>query len=141
MDYRAILKKYDSFFGDEYDLENLSEEQIEEIIETENDLGKWLDSLLLSYKINSGRKKKYEKIEKTLKTLISWFMRRMEMDKYENDDAKVSTTFYFKYESDVSKVPTEYMMISWSRIQSALRKWLSVDGIVPTEKYPTRLIR
>lgn len=141
MDYRTILEKYDSFFGDEYDLEDLSEEQIEEIIETENDLGKWLDSLLLAYKINSARKKKFEKIEKKLKTLISWFMRRLEMDKYESDDAKVSTTFYFKYESDVSKIPAEYMMLSWSRIQSALRKGIDVDGVIPTDKYPTRLIR
>ena len=141
MDYKNILEKYDQFFWEEFDIDNATEEQIEEIIASEEELWKWLDSLILAYKINNTRKKKFEKREKLLKTLISWFMRRLEIEKYENDDSKISTMYYFKYETDQEKIPSEYLQISSSKIQSALRKWEKIEGIIPTDKYPSRSIR
>lgn len=141
MDFKEILRQYDMFFGENVDLDDLSEEEIEEIIVAQENLGKALDSLILVFQINKQRKKKYEKRENALKKLISWCMRRMEVESYETEDGKVRTQFYYSFDTDMQKLPDEYVMASNAKIQGALRRWESVPGVIATDKRPTRIVR
>lgn len=137
--YNQLKNIYDSFLDDGELV--ISEDQLEEYLSNRSDIQWLLESVLVGYKTVKNRIKNLQTEEKMLKTIIGGCMNRLDIDEIKTDDAKVSTQQYFKIEVDLEKLPKEYLMQSSAKIQSALRKWQQIDGVVAVSEYKTRTIR
>gem|GEM_PF-4297895 len=78
MDITKLIDAYDSYFGDEFlDVNDLTDEQIDEIIDIEQDMGKAVDSLIIAKKLHANRRQIAEKKEKLANKVIARILKRI----------------------------------------------------------------
>lgn len=133
-----IIKQYDQLLEN---LGKLEDSQIDELLANQSNQLDLINPLMLYAKIHGERRRIAEKEEEKAKTLIKRIMVRSWLTEHESEDGKVKGTIEYRYETDLTKLPREYLMESSAKIRSALRKGESIDWITPTEWYLSITIR
>lgn len=131
-DAQELIKKFDELHGSIVEATKLSDEQIDEILDSEADIANLQDSLLTLYSINRNRKLTAEKIMKFAQTFINRIMIRMKITEVANQDAKAKAVPKAQYEiMDITQVPPEYTRIThnYQAINKALVSGETIHGV------------
>lgn len=119
-----IIKQYDELVEQ---LGKLEEEQIDQLLENQSNQLDLINPLMLYAKIHAERRKKAEKEEDKAKSIIKRIMVRSGITDHESEDGKIKGTIEYRYETDLEKLPKEYLMVNSASIRSALRKDQKID--------------
>jgi len=134
MDITKLIESYDTYFGDEpVDPNKLTDEQIDEIIWLEIDMSKAVDSLIIAKKLYANRRQIVEKKEKVTTKMIARLLKRMGKQSWETEDGKAKFCISHVFDVDMEQIPSEYVSTNRSRINSALTKGASIDGVTVTD--------
>ena len=117
-------------------VDDLTDEQIDEVIALESNLDQSFDALISAKKFYAERKKIAEQNEKLATRILLKIMKLQGVEKKEWENGKASMQFTRKFETDLEKLPKEYLSVNHMSITSKLNKWESIDGVVPTDKFP-----
>lgn len=133
-----IIKQYDELVESLWKLE---EEQIDQLLENQSNQLDLINPLMLYAKIHAERRKTAEKEEDKAKSIIKRIMVRSGITDHESEDGKIKGTIEYRYETDLEKLPKEYLMVNSASIRSALRKDQKIDWITPIAGYLSITIR
>lgn len=133
-----IIKQYDELVESLWKLEDA---QIDQLLENQSNQLDLINPLMLYAKIHGERRRIAEKEEDKAKTIIKRIMVRSWITDHESEDGKIKGTVEYRYETDLEKLPKEYLMINSASIRSALRKEQSIDWITPIAWYLSITIR
>ena len=135
MDISKLIDAYDSYFGDDeiFDPNKLTDEQIDEIIDIESDMGKAVDSLIIAKKLHANRRQIAEKKEKLANKVIARILKRIWKQTRESEDGKAKFCKSHVFEVDMEKIAPEFISHNRSKINSALTKGESLDWVTVTD--------
>lgn len=134
-----IINKYDDLISTW--VKNLSDEQIDELIGTEEWLLNVIESMILTRKIHTERRLIASKEEEKIDTIITRSMNRLWLDNFECVDWKIKKTVQWRFEVDIEKVPREFLQQNRWKIHSAIVKNEKLEGVNVLEwhnKYSVR---
>lgn len=117
-------------------VEDLTDEQIDELITLESDLDKSFDALISAKKFYAERKKIAEQNEKLATRVLLRIMKQQWVEKKEWENWKAAMQFTWKFDTDMGKLPKELLMANHMSITAKLNKWESIEWVVPTDKFP-----
>lgn len=117
MDISKLIEAYDTYFGDEpLDPNKLTDEEIDEIIGLETDLGKAVDGLIIAKKLFANRRQILEKKEKVATKMIARILKRLGEQSWENEDGRAVLCPSYVFDIDMDKLPKEYLSSNRSKI-------------------------
>lgn len=131
--YQDMLEAYKTLSEN---VEELTDEQIDELITLESDLDNSFDALISVKKFYSERKKIAEQNEKLATRILLRIMKQQWVEAKEWENGKAKMQFSWKFDVDTEKLPKEYLSINHMSITAKLNKWESVEWITPTDKFP-----
>lgn len=136
MDIAKLIEAYDTYFGDEpMDLSKLTDEEIDDIIGLEADMWSALDSLIVAKKLYANRRHIAEKKEKLTTQLIARILKRLWKQSRESEDGKAKFCPSFKFDIDMQALPEEYISSNRSKINWALARGESIQGVTVTDSH------
>ncbi len=133
-----IIRQYDDLVSELWKLED---EQIDQLLENQSNQLDLINPLMLYAKIHAERRKIAEKEEDKAKALIKRIMVRSWITDHKSEDWKIKGTIEYRYDTDMEKLPKEYLMANSASIRSALRKDQKIDWITPIAWYLSITIR
>ena len=133
-----LVSQYDNLVSELWKLED---EQIDQLLDNQANQLDLINPLMLYAKVYAERRKIAEKEEGKAKTLIKRIMTRSDLKDHESEDGKIKGTIEYHYETDMEKLPREYLMANSASIRSALRKDQTIDWITPVAWYLSITIR
>lgn len=117
-------------------IDDLTDEQIDELITLESNLDNSFDALISAKKFYAERKKIAEQNEKLATRILLRIMKQQWVEKKEWENWKASMQFTWKFDVDAEKLPKEYLSVNHMSITAKLNKWESVEWVTPTDKFP-----
>lgn len=131
--YQDLLEAYKLLAEN---IDDLTDEMIDDVIKLESDLDNSFDALISAKKFYAERKKLAEQQEKLATRILLKIMQLQWVEKKEWENWKASMQFTWKFETDLEKLPKEYLSVNHMSITSKLNKWESIEWVIPTGKYP-----
>jgi hypothetical protein len=136
MDISKLIEAYDTYFGDEpLDPNKLTDEEIDDIIGLETDLGKAVDGLIIAKKLFANRRQILEKKEKVATKMIARILKKLGEQSWENEDGRAVLCPSYVFDIDMDKLPKEYLSSNRSKINWALAKGESITGVTVTDSH------
>jgi len=136
MDITKLIEAYDTYFGDEpVDPNKLTDEQIDEIIGLETDLWKAINSLIIAKKLFANRRQIVEKKEKIATKIIARILKRLGEHSWENEDGKALFCPSYVFDVDMTTLPKDYVSSNRSKINWALARGESIEGVTVTDSH------
>jgi len=132
-----LLNAYDSFFWEEaaFNPDTMTDEDIESIIASEEDMGTMLNTLILAQKVYWSRKLRAEKNAKFCTKLMAKIMKTLDEKEWESSDGKAKFVPAWKFDADMAKLPEEFKMVCFAKVVAALNKNEKVKGVSNPEGY------
>lgn len=131
--YKNMLEAYKLLAEN---IDDLTDEQIDELIILESNLDNSFDALISAKKFYAERKKIAEQNEKLATRILLRIMKQQGVEKKEWENWKASMQFSWKFDVDTEKLPKELFSVNHMSITSKLNKWESIEWVTPTDKFP-----
>lgn len=124
-----IIAQYDVFI--EEWVQELTDEQIDSLLWTQDTMLWLLDVFVLKKKIYAQRRLLAEKEEKKCEQFVWRIMRRLQLHDYECKDWKVVPKIKREFTVDMKELPEEYHTHNRNTIHALVDKKVSVPGVTP----------
>ena len=131
--YQDMLEAYKLLAED---IDDLTDEQIDELITLESDLDNSFDALISAKKFYADRKKIAEQNEKLATRILLRIMKQLSVEQKEWENWKANMQFSWKFDIDIDKLPKELLMANHSSITAKLNKGEKIKWVTPTDKFP-----
>lgn len=134
---KELLKAYDILRSDDWvvDVANMTDEEIDKLIDMQWDMTKQLDVLIAHAKQQAEIRKKATKEEEEAKVMIRRIMERLELNDFDNEYWKVRTSTSYKYDLDLDNLDTEYLWPNHAKIRAKINKNEKIKGVQATHGY------
>lgn len=137
---QSLVDKFDTLL--EQWIDELTDEQVDEVIWSQENMMMLLDSMIVIKKLNAQRRLKAEKEEKKADKLIYRLMVRTWLDTHDSPDWKITKSVQRKFDvPDVSALPDDCKMMSWGTIHSRVAKWEDVPWVIVDRWYDKYSVR
>lgn len=134
---KELLKAYDILRSDDWvvDVANMTDEEIDKLIDMQWDMTKQLDVLIAHAKQQAEIRKKATKEEEEAKVMIRRIMERLELNDFDNEYWKVRTSTSYKYDVDLDNLDTEYLWPNHAKIRAKINKNEKIKWVQATNGY------
>ena len=109
--------------------ETITDEAIDSILWTEEELLQAIDALVLYNRINAERRLRAEKEEDKSKKMVNRIMKKLWLDSYSSEDGSIKKKVSWQFQSDLEKLPESFKMASWQAINSVVSKWGEIPWV------------
>lgn len=126
-----LIDAYQHYFWEEaaFNPDGMTDEDIDAIIQSEQDMGEMIASLITAYKVYNERKKIAEKSAKFCTKLTAKILKNIGETERETMDGKAKFYPSYQFQVNMEELPDEFKNYSHGSITSAIKDGKKVPGV------------